>query len=275
MPRFLAIAALAVAMTLPVTSSADSQTRRSSRDAKKSRKDKPTITHRSRVAGGRHWRIKTKTGPIHVWVPPGYRRASAGTVVYVHGYGTPVDYAWKHHNLPQQFRKSRQNAIFIAPEAPVGKADYVRFKELGKLKHAVLRAGIRLPNGPAIAIGHSGAIRTLSQWVDNRLLAEVILLDANYGRERELSEFIHNGKRARHHKMILIGNDTAARAKRFTNKFKYAVLREKIPDSYRKFTRREKGAKLLYIRSQYGHMPMVTNGKVIPLILRLTPLKRL
>ena len=41
------------------------------------------------------------------------------------------------------------------------------------------------------------------------------------------------------------------------------------------FTKRQRGAKLLYIRSQYEHMQIVTGGKVIPVLLRLTPLKAL
>ena len=39
------------------------------------------------------------------------------------------------------------------------------------------------------------------------------------------------------------------------------------------FKKREKSAKLLYVKSQYGHMQIVTSGKVIPMLLRLTPLK--
>src|SRR5438067_2434098 len=38
------------------------------------------------VAGGKHWRVKTDQGAVHVWVPEGYDRETAGTVIYVHGY---------------------------------------------------------------------------------------------------------------------------------------------------------------------------------------------
>ena len=48
-----------------------------------------------------------------------------------------------------------------------------------------------------------------------------------------------------------------------------------MPDGVGGFTKRERGAKLLYIRSQYEHMQIVTSRKVIPLLLRLTPLKAL
>ena len=46
------------------------------------------------VAGGTHWRIKTNAGAVHVWVPANYDRATAGTVVYIHGYWTDADGAW-------------------------------------------------------------------------------------------------------------------------------------------------------------------------------------
>jgi len=48
-----------------------------------------------------------------------------------------------------------------------------------------------------------------------------------------------------------------------------------MPSSLGDFTRRERGAKLLYIRSQFEHMAIVTGGKVIPMLLRVTPLKAL
>ena len=54
-----------------------------------------------------------------------------------------------------------------------------------------------------------------------------------------------------------------------------AVVRDDMPDTVAGFSKKEKRAKLLYIKSQYRHMPMVTNGKVIPLLLRITPLKAL
>ena len=85
---------------------------------------------RSRAAGVASTRPRTRSpaastggsrptpGAIHVWVPPGYDRATAGTVVYVHGYHTDSDGAWKDHDLARQFKASGQNAIFIVPDAP-------------------------------------------------------------------------------------------------------------------------------------------------------------
>ena len=48
-----------------------------------------------------------------------------------------------------------------------------------------------------------------------------------------------------------------------------------MPDAVGGFSKRERGAKLLYIRSQYEHMGIVTSKKVLPVLLRLTPLKAL
>ena len=258
-PRTVALAALLIcAAVFPAPALAD-------------RPDKSEAT----LEGGTHWRISSDRGPIHVWVPPGYDRASAGTVIYVHGYWTDADGAWKRHRLARQFRDSRQNALFIVPEAPAGPDERVVWDSLVELRRQVARANIRLPDGPIVAVGHSGAYRTLSGWVDNKLLAQVVLLDALYGRQQSFEEFIATGKRAQHHKLLLIGSDTAASSKAFARKFPYAVVRDRLPDGYEQLSLREKRAKLLYIRSQYRHGDLADGGVALPLILRLTPLRRL
>lgn len=227
------------------------------------------------VAGGKHWRIKTRAGAVHVWVPPNYDRATAGTVVYVHGYWTDADGAWREHQLARQFRASRQNALFIVPDAPSSNDDSVKWTALKDLRRAVARGNIILPDGPVIVMGHSGAFRTVMQWVDHRLVSQIILLDAMYAGQSKFDNFIAHGKRADQHKLVVVGADTAEGSSSFIRKYKFAVAREKVPGTYGDFTKRERRAKLLYIRSQYSHMSLVTSGKVIPVLLRLTPLKSL
>lgn len=227
------------------------------------------------VAGGRHWRIKTAAGSVHVWTPEGYDRATAGTVVYVHGYWTDADGAWTSHQLAKQFRASRQNALFIVPDAPSSNADSVKWPALKDLRKAIARANIRIPDGPTIVMGHSGAFRTVMQWVDHKAVAQIILLDAMYSGERKFDEFIASGKRADDHKLIVVGAGTATSSSAFAKQYKFAVAREKMPDGVWGFTKRERGAKLLYIHSQYEHMAIVTGKKVIPTLLRVTPLKAL
>jgi hypothetical protein len=227
------------------------------------------------VAGGTHWRIKTKVGSVHVWIPENYNRDTAGTVVYVHGYWTDSDGAWKEYGLAKQFRASRQNAMFVVPDAPSNNQEQVKWDALSDLRKAVARANIRLPDGALIVMGHSGAFRTVMKWIDNRLVDQIILLDALYGGEKAFDEYIDSGKRADDHKLIMIGSDTATESKAFSKSYPFAVVRDKMPESVSDFSKKERRAKLLYVRSQFGHMAMVTNSKVIPLLLRLTQLKAL
>jgi len=227
------------------------------------------------VAGGKHWRIKTSAGSVHVWAPEGYDRETAGTVIYVHGYWTDSDGAWKEHQLAKQFRASRQNALFIVPDAPSSNEDNVKWPALKDLRKAIARANIRIPDGPTIVMGHSGAFRTVMQWVDHRAVEQIILLDAMYSGEHAFDEFIASGKRADDHKLIVVGAGTAQSSAAFAKQYKFAVAREKMPDGVWGFTKRERGAKLLYIHSQYEHMSIVTGKKVIPTLLRVTPLKAL
>src|SRR4051812_46369121 len=41
------------------------------------------------LEGGKHIRFGTlDRGPVHVWIPPGYKPNTANTIVYLHGYYT-------------------------------------------------------------------------------------------------------------------------------------------------------------------------------------------
>jgi len=226
-----------------------------------------------KVLGGKHFRIATSRGAVHVWVPPDYNRETAGTVIYVHGYYTDADGAWREHELAKQFKASHQNALFIVPDAPAGNDDDVKWPALKDLRKAVTRANIHLPDGPVVVMGHSGAFRTVMQWVDHKLVDQIILLDALYAGESAFDEFIASGKRADDHKLIVVAASTAEESASFAKRYKFAVAREKMPGSAGGFSKRERGAKLLYIRSQFEHMAIVTSGKVIPTLLRVTPLK--
>ena len=227
------------------------------------------------VLDGKHFRIKTAQGAVHVWVPPDYDRETAGTVVYVHGYYTDADGAWRDHELARQFKKSHQNAMFIVPDAPKGNDEHVMWPALTDLRRAVTRANIKLPDGPIVVMGHSGAFRTVMQWVDHRLVDQIILLDALYAGEQAFDDFIASGKRADDHKMIVVGAGTAEESSAFSRKYKFAAAREGMPEKLSDFTKGERRAKLLYIHSQYEHMGIVTSRKVIPLLLRVTRLKSL
>jgi hypothetical protein len=132
-----------------------------------------------------------------------------------------------------------------------------------------------LPEGPIVVMGHSGAFRTVMQWVDHRLIDQIILLDALYAGEAAFDEFIRSGKHADEHKLVVVGAGTAQDSAEFAKKYKFAVAREGFPATLGAFTKAERRAKLLYVRSQYDHMSIVTSQKVIPLLLRVTRLKPL
>lgn len=221
------------------------------------------------LEGGIHWRCLSDRGPIHLWIPKGYQRETAGVVVFVHGYSADVDQTWSHFKLAKQFSMSRQNALFIVPEAPKNKNEKVVWDQLGDLRQAVRHCNIRLPNGSWVVLAYSGAYRTVREWVDHRRIAEIILLDALYSGQDEFKEFIETpGK-----KMIILSNDTGRQTRDFLAKFPFAQKVNTFPTEYDGFTRNQKRAKLLHINSQYSHGGMVSNLKVLPILLRLTPLR--
>ncbi len=228
------------------------------------------------LQGGRHYKITyPKMGNVHVWVPKGYVRKTAGIVVYLHGYHTTVDKAFVDHKLVEQFVKSRQNALFIVPACPSGKDEAVVWNSLSQLKKSIQAANIRLPDGETVVAAHSGGFRTVRRWTDNRLLKQIILLDAMYGGFNEFKEFIATGARAAHRRMILVTSDTDNQTRQFTREFSFAVTRTGVPADYSGFTSREKKSRLLYIKSQYDHYGIVTSMAVLPVLLRLTPLRLL
>jgi hypothetical protein len=229
---------------------------------------------RDLVADGQHWRLTTPRGPIHLWRPAGYRSRTAGIVLYLHGYNINVDQAWEIFKLATQFQESRQNALFIVPEAPVGRDDKLKWPSLGALLRTVARgAKLTLPRGHVVAIGHSGAFRTLASWLDYRWLDHLILLDALYANDAEFESWIELDPLKEQRKMVIVAEDTRAKAEAFVKKLRHAASRKGIPSSVSELRKRERRARVLYLDSQYKHNEMVQNGKVIPLLLRTTRLR--
>jgi hypothetical protein len=234
--------------------------------------------HRDALLGGVHWRLVTLNGVVHVWRPAGFAARAAGTVLYVHGYYTDVDGAWRDHRLAQQFWASRENALFIAPEAPNGGPQDVQFKDLPELLGTVARmTRQKTPQGPVIAVGHSGAYRTLSQWLTFEPLREVYLLDALYANEPEFDAWLDRGPEAQAKRLVMVGYETNVHSEAFCegDRFACSARRDDVPTRFSQFTARERRARILYLQSQYDHMQIVTGGRVIPLLLRLSPLPRL
>lgn len=226
------------------------------------------------IPPGHHVRIGTTAGPIHVWTPEGYDPSTAITVVYVHGYYVDVDEAWLGHGLPEQFGAAGINAMFIACSAPGAKLDHVRWRSLSELLAMVEHElGAPLPKGRVAAIGHSGAYRTLLDWLRDRRLDTVVLLDAGYGEMAPFRDWI----RARQdHRLISVGDDTI----RWTTALHRWLPSTRKIEAFSELADRTlldqlQHERVVHIRSNLGHMRVVTGGIALPILLRMlqaTPL---
>lgn len=234
----------------------------------------PPKTLTELVEHGRHWRLTTKNGAIHVWIPDGYTRRRAETIIYVHGYYVNADQAWRNYSLAKQFAASAINAVFIVCEAPNGPQDRVYWTSLASLLDAV-EAGIgqRTPRRRIVTIGHSGAWRTLAGWLDEPLLDTVILLDAVYGEVDKFRAWILGDPKRR---LINVGDvSTRKNTDRLHASLPDTVVIDGFPSVEEGIPRSAARARILYIKSNIGHFPLVTGGTALPMVLRTLRAKRL
>lgn len=231
------------------------------------------ITASTLVAEGRHWRLTTPHGPVHVWVPHGYRARRADMIVYVHGYYTHVDQAWSDHGLPYQFAASAIDAMFVACEAPAGGTEPVAWPSLAALLDTVERAvDVKPPRRRIVAVGHSGAYRTLLSWLKEPALDTVVLLDAAYGEIERYRAWVTASPR---HRLIDVGDDTRKWTEQLHASLPSTVILDGFPPVEDEIPRAAARAKILYIRSDLGHFPLVTGGIALPMVLRTLRMRRL
>jgi len=225
----------------------------------------PTVAEA--VQAGKHWRVTTDRGPVHVWVPAGFDRRTAMTIVYIHGYWTDVDRAWAEHQLPSQFARSGLNAMFVACGGPETYTDPVVWDSLPALLDAV-ETGIDAPmaHGRVVAVGHSAAWRTLTAWVTapDDPLDTLVMFDALY----EVPQFLAWIKASRDHRLIDVGDDTRPWTEQLHRALPESIVLEHMPDLGDDLPRGSIDAHVLYIKSEVGHMPLVTGGAALPTVLR-------
>lgn len=204
-----------------------------------------------------------KTPHVRTWAPEGLS-ATAPLVLYCHGYYVNLDQAWEKHHLARQFAASGSTARFVAVDTPSSSSERVSYADLEKLLDA-LDKQLRLPTGPVVVIGHSGAYRTLVHWLKYPWLDHLILLDACYG---GIAQFETWGKDLAH-AMTLVGASAKPKknAKAIAKKLD-AVMRADVPTSFEGFSDDERAARVLYLDSQYDHFGIVTSEKVIPTLVR-------
>jgi hypothetical protein len=233
----------------------------------------PPVTVNELVEGGRHLRLATAHGPVHVWTPKGYEPRRAETIIYVHGYYVHVDDAWRDYKLESQFASSAINAIFIAPEGPASPVEAVSWDALAPLLDAVEQGmGQPLPRRRIVTIGHSAAYRTLLGWLDEVMIDTVVLVDAAYGEIDEYKKWVLADDK---HRLIDIGDDTRAWTDKLHADLPETVVLEEFPSLEDGIPREASRARILYIKSSLGHFPLVTNGFALPMVLRTLRAKRL
>jgi len=225
------------------------------------------------VARGQHLRIDGPRGPVHVWIPANYHADTGATILYLHGYYDNVDTAWTGHQLPEQFAASALNAVFVAPEAPVSNRSGVNYPDLGELLRLVEEKAA-VPRGAAltVAMGHSGAFRTLESWLDEPLLDQIVMIDAMYGDEDKIVAWY---KASPAHRLIMVGEDTILGAEGIAQKLPEAFTIDRFPPTYDLFPAEARTSRLVYLRAQFSHMALVMEGIVMPSVMRLLPVERL
>lgn len=192
------------------------------------------------TASPSHLRLETKDGVVHV-LEVGSPNA---TVLYVHGYYTDVDTAWAEHRLEQQFLESGVEGVFIVPEAPTGNDQGVFFRDLESLLTTVSQAIDRELPGSVVALGHSGAHRTLTSWLGSPRLTTLVLLDAFYPPPAVWTKWLDARE---DHRLFVYSQVTANNAE--------ALCTQQLP-------------RVECQASRWSHMEIVTSGEVIPEYLR-------
>ncbi len=187
-------------------------------------------------------------------------------MIYVHGYYTDVDHAWREHRLARQFAESGINALFIACEAPDGPRDDVRWTSSDDLLAVVAdRLGRELPVGRVVVVGHSGAHRTISSWLEGSVIDTVVLLDALYDTADEIRAWLQADDDRR-----LI--DAAVLTRRWSDDLHAALpetlVFDRFPPPRTGRLRGARGARVVYVHSQHDHMRLVTGGIALPMLLR-------
>lgn len=222
---------------------------------------------------GRHVRIDGPHGAIHVWIPPGYRPETGATILYIHGYYDDADTAYIGHRLPEQFAMSALNAMFIMPEAPYGTGKPVNYPNLSQILRIVEdQTGVLRGMALTAAVGHSGAYRTINAWLDEPLLDQVVMIDGMYGNEEIMEAWLRASPQ---HRLITVAEDTLVWNEELVRDMPETFIVDRVPPTYDTWPAEAKTARIVYVRAQYYHMPLVTEGIVLPAVLRLLPVELL
>jgi hypothetical protein len=93
-------------------------------------------------------------------------------------------------------------------------------------------------------------------------------VDALYGNEDDFLRWTNDAD----HTLTIVSDDTIDVAEPFVKQVKGAVTLPAIPDDWSRVPSTTRKARVLYMRSQYKHMALVTDGKALPVLMQRTPL---
>ena len=225
------------------------------------------------VAAGKHVRIEGPHGVIQVWVPAGYHADTGATIVYLHGYYDDADSSYIGHHLPEQFAMSALNAIFVVPETPSAQKTPINYPDLGELISLVEdKTGVTRGMALTAVVGHSGAFRTIDAWLDEPLVDTLVSIDSMYGNEEQIAAWYKASPR---HRLITVGEDTLQYNEQLSRMLPDMLVIDRVPPTYDTWPPEAKLARAVYVRAQFMHMPLVTDGIVLPSLLRLLPVELL
>jgi len=225
------------------------------------------------VAAGKHVRIEGPHGVIHVWLPASYHADTGATIIYLHGYYDDADSSYIGHRLPEQFAMSALNAMFIVPETPSAQKTPLNYPDLGELLSLVEdKTGVSRGMALTAVVGHSGAFRTIDAWLDEPLVDTIVSIDSMYANEEQIAAWYKASPR---HRLITVGEDTLQYNEQLLRTLPDMLVVDRIPPTYDTWPPEAKLARAVYVRAQFMHMPLVTDGIVLPSLLRLLPVELL
>lgn len=221
------------------------------------------------VAAGKHVRIDGPHGAIHVWIPPSFHSETGATIIYLHGYYDDADSAYVGHRLAEQFAMSALDAMFIVPETPSAAKTPINYPSLGELLQIVEeKTGVARGMAMTAVVGHSGAFRTIDTWLDEPLVDALVMVDSMYANEEQIEAWY---RASPHHRLITVGEDTLPYNESLLRAIGDVTVMDRVPTTYETWPAEARTARALYIRAQFMHMPLVTDGIVLPALLRLLP----
>ena len=142
----------------------------------------------------------------------------------------------------------------------------------GRLRIVEDQTGITRGMALTAAVGHSGAYRTINEWLDEPLLDQVVMIDAMYANEEVMATWLRAAPQRR---LITVGEDTLQWNEQFLRDMPDTVVVDRVPPTYNTWPPEAKTSRIVYVRAQYYHMPLVTDGVVLPALLRLLPVELL